>query len=122
MPVRKALDSRDVRFLIAASEGYYDSQSDYVKGGSLLSSNISNEMLITKYLNQYNLDANKLFPIYSDKINDLDNAVSGSYLADFTTLNEIFNLIKNTQKYTYFRTKTISSTGSIGWTQPIFIN
>ena len=33
-----------------------------------------------------------------------------------------FNLIKNTQKYTYFRTKTISSTGSIGWTQPIFIN
>ena len=32
------------------------------------------------------------------------------------------NLIKNTQKYTYFRTKTISSTGSIGWTQPIFIN
>ena len=32
-----------------------------------------------------------------------------------------FNLIKNTQ-YTYFRTKTISSTGSIGWTQPIFIN
>ena len=97
MPVRKALDSRDVRFLIAASEGYYDSQSDYVKGGSLLSSNISNEMLITKYLNQYNLDANKLFPIYSDKINDLDNAVSGSYLADFTTLNEIFNLIKNKQ-------------------------
>ena len=33
-----------------------------------------------------------------------------------------FNLIKNTHKYTYFRTKTISSTGSIGWTQPIFIN
>ena len=33
-----------------------------------------------------------------------------------------FNLIKNTQKYTYFRTKTISSTGSIGWTQPIFFN
>ena len=33
-----------------------------------------------------------------------------------------FNLIKNTQKYTYFRTKTISSTGSIGWIQPIFIN
>jgi len=33
-----------------------------------------------------------------------------------------FNLIKNTQNYTYFRTKTISSTGSIGWTQPIFIN
>ena len=33
-----------------------------------------------------------------------------------------FKLIKNTQKYTYFRTKTISSTGSIGWTQPIFIN
>ena len=33
-----------------------------------------------------------------------------------------FNLIKNIQKYTYFRTKTISSTGSIGWTQPIFIN
>ena len=33
-----------------------------------------------------------------------------------------FNLIKNTRKYTYFRTKTISSTGSIGWTQPIFIN
>ena len=33
-----------------------------------------------------------------------------------------FNLIKNTQKYNYFRTKTFSSTGSIGWTQPIFIN
>jgi len=33
-----------------------------------------------------------------------------------------FNLIKKNQNYTYFRTKTISSTGSIGWTQPIFIN
>lgn len=31
-----------------------------------------------------------------------------------------FNLINNSNKYTYFRTKTISSTGSMGWTQPIF--
>jgi len=33
-----------------------------------------------------------------------------------------FNLVNENNKYTYFRTKTISSTGSIGWTQPIFIN
>ena len=33
-----------------------------------------------------------------------------------------FNLIKEIKKYTYFRTKTISSTGSVGWTQPIFFN
>ena len=33
-----------------------------------------------------------------------------------------FNLIKEAKKYTYFRTKTISSTGSVGWTQPIFFN
>ena len=33
-----------------------------------------------------------------------------------------FNLVIEKNKYTYFRTKTISSTGSIGWTQPIFIN
>ena len=33
-----------------------------------------------------------------------------------------FNLIKEIKKYTYFRTKTISSTGSAGWTQPIFFN
>tara|TARA_S200000501_G_scaffold293615_1_gene279246 strand:+ start:519 stop:1448 length:930 start_codon:yes stop_codon:yes gene_type:complete len=33
-----------------------------------------------------------------------------------------FNLIKDRNKYIYFRTKTISSTGSIGWTQPIFFN
>ena len=31
-----------------------------------------------------------------------------------------FNLINDSNKYSYFRTKTISSTGSIGWTQPIF--
>jgi len=33
-----------------------------------------------------------------------------------------FNLIKESNKYNYFRTKTISSTGSVGWTQPIFLN
>ena len=33
-----------------------------------------------------------------------------------------FNLVKEIKKYTYFRTKTISSTGSAGWTQPIFFN
>ena len=33
-----------------------------------------------------------------------------------------FNLYKDNMKYTYFRTKTISSTGSMGWTQPIFFN
>ena len=33
-----------------------------------------------------------------------------------------FNLVNENNEYTYFRTKTISSTGSIGWTQPIFIN
>ena len=33
-----------------------------------------------------------------------------------------FNLVNENNKYTYFRTKTISSTGSIGWTQPIFIS
>ena len=33
-----------------------------------------------------------------------------------------FNLIKDNLNYTYFRTKTISSTGSVGWTQPIFFN
>ena len=33
-----------------------------------------------------------------------------------------FNLVKEIKKYTYFRTKTISSTGSLGWTQPIFFN
>ena len=33
-----------------------------------------------------------------------------------------FNLLKDNMKYTYFRTKTISSTGSMGWTQPIFFN
>ena len=31
-----------------------------------------------------------------------------------------FNLINDSNKYSYFRTKTISSTGSMGWTQPIF--
>ena len=33
-----------------------------------------------------------------------------------------FNLVNENNEYTYYRTKTISSTGSIGWTQPIFIN
>ena len=33
-----------------------------------------------------------------------------------------FNLVNQNNEYTYYRTKTISSTGSIGWTQPIFIN
>ena len=33
-----------------------------------------------------------------------------------------FNLSKEKGKYSYFRTKTISSTGSVGWTQPIFFN
>ena len=33
-----------------------------------------------------------------------------------------FNLVKEIKKYTYFRTKTISSTGAAGWTQPIFFN
>lgn len=33
-----------------------------------------------------------------------------------------FNLVNENNKYSYFRTKTISSTGSIGWTQPIFIS
>ena len=33
-----------------------------------------------------------------------------------------FNLVNENNEYSYYRTKTISSTGSIGWTQPIFIN
>ena len=33
-----------------------------------------------------------------------------------------FNLSVERGKYSYFRTKTISSTGSVGWTQPIFFN
>jgi len=33
-----------------------------------------------------------------------------------------FNLVNENNEYTYYRTKTISSTGSIGWTQPIFFN
>ena len=46
----------------------------------------------------------------------------GEIIEEVDGKSVIFNLIKNTQKYTYFRTKTISSTGSIGWTQPIFFN
>ena len=91
-PIHNALDSRDVKLLIAASEGFYDSDSDYMKR-----KDVRNKDIMFKYLKQRSLDANSLFPIYSNKINDLDNAVSGSYLADFTTLNEIFNLISNDQ-------------------------
>ena len=91
-PIHNALNSRDVKLLIAASEGFYDADSNYMKGKY-----IKNKDIMFKYLKQRSLDANSLFPIYSNKINDLDNAVSGSYLADFTTLNEIFNLISNDQ-------------------------
>ena len=91
-PIHNALDSRDVKLLIAASEGFYDSDSDYMKRRD-----IRNKDIMFKYLKQRSVDANSLFPIYSDKINNLDKAISSSYLADFTTLNEIFNLISNDQ-------------------------
>ena len=61
-------------------------------------------------------------PWFKGNLHTHTNKSDGEIIEEVDGKTVKFNLIKNTQKYTYFRTKTISSTGSIGWTQPIFIN